>query len=103
NAGPFAECDDHQPEKNMHGTWVRLTRSELHQKVWAAPIKTIAQELGISASSLANACRKHTIPLPPSGHWTKVELGHKITPTPLIPELNGKEAVQIHIRERLSP
>jgi hypothetical protein len=87
----------------MNGTWIRLTRSELHQKVWAAPIKTVSQELGISASSLANACRKHTIPLPSSGHWTKVELGHKINPTPLIPEPDGKEAVQIHIRERLSP
>jgi len=87
----------------MNGTWIRLTRSELHQKVWAAPVKTVAQELGISASSLANACRKHTIPLPSSGHWTKVELGHKIKPTPLIPEPGGKEALQIHIRERLSP
>src|SRR5271166_2293437 len=87
----------------MNGKWIRLTRSELHQKVWAAPIKTVAQELGIPASSLANACRKHAIPLPSSGHWTKVELGHKITPTPLTPEPGGKEVVQIHIRERLSP
>jgi len=86
----------------MNGTWIRLTRSELHQRVWAAPIKTVAQELGISASSLANACRKHSIPLPSSGHWTKVELGHKITPTPLIPEPGGNEAVQIHIRERIN-
>ena|SRR5271165_1085235 len=87
----------------MNGTWIRFTRSELHQKVWAAPIKTVAHELGVSASSLANACRKHTIPLPSSGHWTKVELGHKISPIPLIPEPGGKEGVQIHIRERLSP
>ena len=42
----------------MNGTWIRLTRSELHQKVWAAPIKTVAHELGVSASSLANACRR---------------------------------------------
>ena len=87
----------------MSGTWIRLTRSELHQKVWAAPIKKVAQELGISASSLANACRKYNIPLPAVGHWTKVEVGHKITPTPLIAEPGGREAVQIHIRERLSP
>jgi hypothetical protein len=58
--------------------------------------------LGISASSLSNACRKHNIPLPSVGHWTKVEVGHKITPTPLTTEPGGKEAVQIHIRERLS-
>lgn len=90
-------------EGNMNGTWIRLTRSELHQKVWAAPIKKVAQELGISAPTLANACRKHNIPLPSAGHWTKIELGHKFAPKPLIPELSGNEAVQIHIRERLSP
>jgi hypothetical protein len=87
----------------MNGKWIRLTRSEMHQKVWAAPIKTVAQELGVSASSLANACRKHNIPLPSAGHWTKIEVGHKITPTPLITEPGGNEVVQIHIRERLSP
>lgn len=87
----------------MNGTWIRLTRSELHQKVWAAPIKKVAQELGISASTLANACRKHSIPLPSAGHWTKIELGHKIMPVPLIPESSGDDAVRIHIRERLSP
>jgi hypothetical protein len=87
----------------MNETWIRLTRSELHQKVWAAPIKTVAQELGVSASTLTTACRKHNIPLPSVGHWTKVEVGHKITPTPLVTESGGNEVVQIHIRERLSP
>jgi hypothetical protein len=87
----------------MNGTWIRLTRSELHQRVWAAPIKKVAQELGVSASSLANACRKHTIPLPSVGHWTKVEVGHKITPTPLLTEPGANEVVQIQVRERLSP
>ena len=87
----------------MNGTWIRLTRSELHQKVWAAPIKKVAQDLGLSASSLANACRKHNIPLPSVGHWTKVEVGHKIALTPLIAQPGDNEAVQIHIRDRLSP
>ncbi len=87
----------------MNGTWIRLTRSELHQKVWTAPIKTVAQELGVSASSLANACRKHSIPLPSVGHLTKIEVGHKITPTPLVTERGANEVVQIQIRERLSP
>jgi hypothetical protein len=86
----------------MNGTWIRLTRDELYKKVWTAPIKTVAQEIGVSASSLANLCRKHHIPLPSAGHWTKVEMGHKITPPPLIPTEDGNEALQIHIRERLS-
>ena len=44
-------------------TRIRLTRSEFHQKVRAAPIKKVAQELGLSAYTLANLCRKHNIPL----------------------------------------
>jgi hypothetical protein len=44
-----------------------------------------------------------TIPDPPVGHWTKIKVGHKITPPPLVPELSRNEAVHIYVRERLSP
>jgi len=87
----------------MPGTRIRLSREELYKKVWAAPMRTVAQELGLSASGLANVCRKHNVPVPPVGHWTKIEVGHKITPHPLVPELSGNEAVLIYVRERLSP
>ncbi len=87
----------------MPGTRIRLTREELYRKVWAAPMRTVAQEFGLSVSALANVCRKHNVPVPPVGHWTRIEVGHKITPPPLVPELSGNEAVHIYVRERLSP
>jgi hypothetical protein len=87
----------------MRGQHTRLTREELYKRVWAAPLKTVSQELGISAYSLANVCRKHNIPVPSSGHWTRIEVGHKITPPPLIPELSGNESVLIYVREKLNP
>src|ERR1700745_2231879 len=87
----------------MNGNWIRLTREELYKKVWAAPMKTVAQEFGLSSSGLANVCRKHNIPVPAVGHWTKIEVGKKTTPPPLIPELSGNERVHFHVRERLSP
>ena len=87
----------------MTGTRIRLTREELYKKVWAAPMRAVGQEFGLSASALANVCRKHNIPVPAVGHWTKIELGHKITLPALIPELSGNEAVHIYVRERLSP
>ena len=50
----------------MTGTQIRLTRAELYEKVWKAPLRAVAQELGLSASALANISRKHNIPvLPP--------------------------------------
>jgi hypothetical protein len=66
-------------------------------------MKTVAKEFGVSAPSLANACRRHNIPVPAVGHWTKIEVGKTITPPPLIPELSGNEAVHLYARERLSP
>ena len=39
----------------------------------------------------------------PVGHWTKIEVGRKITPPPLIPELSGRETVDMYVRERLPP
>ena len=87
----------------MSGTRIRLTREELYKKVWAAPMRTVAQEIGLSASAVANVCRKHNIPVPAVAHWTKIEAGHKIAPPPLAPELSGNETVHIYVRERLSP
>jgi hypothetical protein len=87
----------------MSGNRIRLTREELYKKVWAAPMRAVGQEIGLSASAVANVCRKHNIPLPAVGHWTKIEVGHKITPPPLVPELNDNEAMHIYIRDRLSP
>ena len=66
-------------------------------------MRAVGEEFGLSASALANVCRKHNIPVPPVGHWTKIEVGQKITPPALIPELSGNEAVHIYVRERLSP
>ena len=66
-------------------------------------MRAVGQELGLSASGVANVCRKHNIPVPAVGHWTKIELGHKITLPALIPELSGNEAVHIYVRDRLSP
>lgn len=87
----------------MTGTRIHLTREELYKKVWAAPLRAVGQELGLSASAVATVCRKHNVPVPSVGHWTKIEVGHKITPPPLVPELSGNEAVHIFVRERLSP
>ncbi len=87
----------------MTKTRIRLTREELYKKVWAVPMRTVGQELGLSASGVANVCRKHNIPVPAVGHWTKIEVGHKITPPALIPEFSGNEAVHIYVRDRLSP
>jgi hypothetical protein len=45
----------------------------------------LAKEFDISGVGLAKVCRASNIPLPPLGHWTKLEHG-KATPQPVLPE-----------------
>jgi hypothetical protein len=87
----------------MSGNHLYLTREELYKKVWAVPMKTAAEEFGLSPSSLTHVCRKHNIPVPPVGHWTKIQVGHKMSPPTLMPELSGNERVHIYVREKLNP
>lgn len=60
-----------------------MTREELHQKVWAQPMKTLAKSMGISDVALAKRCRAADIPVPPRGWWARKEAGKAVKITPL--------------------
>lgn len=61
----------------------RFTRCELHDLVWSRPMKTLAADYGISDVGLAKACRRHGIPVPPRGHWAKLQAGKRTVRQPL--------------------
>lgn len=54
---------------------MRLTRSELYNRVCGAPLSRLAPELGLSGTALAAICRQHAVPYPGSGYWTRKSLG----------------------------
>jgi hypothetical protein len=62
----------------MSQTRIRLTRSDLYEKVWATPMRTLAKEFGMSDVGLAEVCRKHNIPVPPVGYWRRKETSYKV-------------------------
>ena len=82
---------------------IRLTRGELYERVWATPMRTLVKEFGMSDVGLAKVCRKHNIPVPPVGYWRRTETGHKVKRPPLPPAKDGREHLDIYIRERLRP
>ena len=51
---------------------LRLTRSELYDRVWESPVIRVAEQFGITNFLLTGICRKHEIPTPPAGYWSKV-------------------------------
>lgn len=87
----------------MTQTRIRLTRAELHEKVWATPMRTLAKEFGLSDVGLAKVCRKHNIPVPPVGYWRRKETGYKVTRPSLPASKDGQESLDIYVRERLRP
>ncbi|MGZ8983001.1 MAG: hypothetical protein ACXW11_03485 [Methylotenera sp.] len=60
-----------------------LSRSQLYELVWSKPITTLAKEYGFSDVGFSKICRRHNIPLPPSGYWARVSAGFKVPKPPL--------------------
>lgn len=62
---------------------IRVTRAQLYDLVWQAPMRTLAQRFGISDVGLAKTCRRMRIPLPGRGHWAKKAAGKRVRRPPL--------------------
>lgn len=54
-----------------------MKRSKLYELVWSKPMTKLGAELGILDVGLAKACRRHAIPVPPRGHWAKLQAGKR--------------------------
>jgi hypothetical protein len=67
------------------GPPTQFTREELHERVWAEPMRTVAQRLGISDVGLAKQCRRMRVPVPGRGYWAKKAAGQKLRKLPLPP------------------
>jgi hypothetical protein len=70
-----------------------LTREELYERVWATPIFHLAREFGLSDVGFAKVCKRHRVPRPPQGYWTKLRHGKKVNKPPLPPAETGDEPV----------
>lgn len=58
----------------------QLTRRELYDLVWSAPMDQVAPRLGISDHLLARICGRHRVPTPPRGYWANMAAGKKVKP-----------------------
>lgn len=71
---------------------MEIARAVLFERVWATPLRKLAAEFGVSDVALAKACRRHQIPTPAMGHWTRVEHG-KGSAQPTLPSAPQGEVV----------
>lgn len=64
---------------------MNLTRVELYDRVCNLPLSKLAAEFSTSGTALAAICRKHRVPYPGSGYWTRKALGLQVE-LPLLPD-----------------
>src|SRR5579863_3917199 len=82
---------------------ITLTREELYEKVWSTPMQKLAAEFGLSDVGLAKRCRRHRIPVPPRGHWARLQAGQDVEQPPLPPVIQSWLAtIKIYAHERQS-
>lgn len=60
------------------GEGVRLSREELHERVWSEPLRALAERWGVSHPTLKKACERAEVPTPDRGHWAKAEAGKPV-------------------------
>lgn len=77
---------------------METTRTELYLLVSATPLSKVAPQFGISATALAALCKKHDVPCPGSGHWTRKLLGLPVALQPL--PANEDEVIEIPLPKR---
>jgi hypothetical protein len=78
-----------------------MTREELYEKVWSIPMQKLAVEFGFSDRGFAKLCRRHQIPVPPRGHWARLQVGQSVQriPLPSVGQAN-LSTIEINFLER---
>jgi hypothetical protein len=58
--------------------YVKLTRKELYDLVWAEPLSRLAKRFKISDNGLRKICIRMNNPIPAMGHWQKKQNNRKV-------------------------
>lgn len=72
-----------------------LTRKELYDLVWAQPLSRLAKKYKISDNGLRKICKRMNIPIPPMGHWQKIQYGKRVIVTKLPTKYEGKDEITL--------
>ncbi len=85
-----------------------LSREQLYERVWAEPLRAVAQSLGVSDVGLRKICARADVPAPDRGYWAKRRAGQTVARPRLPPrgpamphevEIGGESRWQYSLRE----
>jgi len=76
-----------------------LSRRELYDLVWSAPMAAIIQKYEIKNSELRKILSEMSIPIPEMGYWQKIQYGKPVEIKELPIDFSGRKEVTLTIRE----
>lgn len=79
-----------------------FSREELYEHVWSKPVSKLEAELSLSNWDIKQWCKKLEVPLPPVGHWVRVQFGKPVERIPL-PELPAETQAELAAAETAPP
>ena len=71
-----------------------LTRNGLYDLIWQKPVKSIAEHYQLKPQEIKNICLENEIPMPKSGHWSKIKHGKKVV-KPGLPKMEGEGSIAL--------
>ena len=80
-----------------------LSRKELYDLVWQESLLSLSKRFNISDVGLRKTCIRMEIPLPPAGHWAKVQFGKKIKRPTLSTSYKGEATTRLQVRDADNP
>lgn len=79
-------------------TTINISRRELYEKIWAAPLQKVADDLDCDYWRLRAACIDAGIPVPPKGYWMKVAYAKPLPERPALSDHpRGYNTVPLHV------
>lgn len=61
----------------------QITIQDLYNEIWTISVSGVAKKYNLHYAKLLKKCKQSSIPIPPSGYWTQLSVGKKVTKAPL--------------------
>ena len=60
-----------------------ISRQKLYDEIWTISARKVAEKYEIAYARFLKICSENSIPIPPSGYWTKLQFGKPVEKIPL--------------------
>jgi hypothetical protein len=80
-----------------------LSRKDLYELVWQESMLSLSRRFNISDVGLRKMCIRMQIPVPPAGHWAKIQFGKKVKKPVLPSQFQKAETITLHMRDENNP